>query len=113
MRLRYYTTARGDRPVAAYIEGRSRADQAVIAVALTEIAERGREARGVTFRQLAGKLWELRIGPHRIFYVLWHPAEMVLLHAYRKQTQKAPARHVEIAQRRMREVLGCRQDAKQ
>jgi hypothetical protein len=46
MRLRYCTTARGDRPVAAYIEGLSRADQAVLAVALTEIAERGREARG-------------------------------------------------------------------
>jgi hypothetical protein len=40
MRLRYYTTARGERPVAAYIEGLSRADQAVIAVALTEIAQR-------------------------------------------------------------------------
>jgi hypothetical protein len=57
MRLRYYTTARGDRPVAAYIEGLSRADQAVIAVALTEIVERDRAARGVTFRQLGGKLW--------------------------------------------------------
>jgi|WetSurMetagenome_2_1015567.scaffolds.fasta_scaffold157503_2 succinyl-CoA synthetase alpha subunit len=71
MRLRYYTTARGDRPVAAYIEGRSRADQAVIAVALTEIA------------------------------------------AYRKQTQKAPVRHVKVAQRRMQEVLRCREDTRQ
>ena len=30
---------------------------------------------------------------------------MVLLHAYRKQSQKAPARHVEIARRRMQEML--------
>jgi phage-related protein len=30
---------------------------------------------------------------------------MVLLHAYRKQTQKAPARQLEIARRRMQEVL--------
>jgi phage-related protein len=113
MRLRYYTTTRGDRPVAAYIEGLSRADQAVLAVALTEIAERGREARGVTFRQLEGKLWELRIGPHRVFYILWNTTEMVLLHAYRKQTQKAPARHVKVAQRRMQEVLRCRGDTRQ
>jgi phage-related protein len=38
---------------------------------------------------------------------------MVLLHAYRTQTQKAPARHLEIAQRRMWEVLRCREDASQ
>ncbi len=103
--LRYYTTARGERPVAAYIEMLSRSDQAALAAALTEIAERGFEARAVSFRQLLGKLWEIRIGPHRVFYVLVGPAEMVLLHAYRKQTQKAPARHLELARRRMQEVL--------
>ncbi len=76
-----------------------------MAVALTEIAERGFEGRGVTFRQIEGKLWEVRIGPHRVFHVLLRQEEMVLLHAYRKQTQKAPARQLEIARRRMQEVL--------
>jgi phage-related protein len=105
MRLRYYTTARGVRPVADYIDGLSRADQAIVAAALAEIAEYGFTARGVTFRQIAGKLWEVRIGPHRVFYVLLLPEDMLLLHAYRKQSQKAPARHLEIARRRMLEVL--------
>ncbi len=67
LRLRYYTTARGVRPVADYIEGLARADQ--------------------------------------VFYVLLRQEEMVLLHAYRKQSQKAPARHLEMARQRMREVL--------
>jgi phage-related protein len=105
MRLRYYTTARGVRPVADYIEGLSRGDQAVITAALIEISGRGFAARGVTFRQIEGKLWEVRIGPHRVFYILLHAEDMLLLHAYRKQSQKAPARHVEIAQRRMQEIL--------
>ena len=105
MRLRYYTTARGVRPVADYINGLSRADQAIVAAALLEIAESGFAARGVTFRQIAGKLWEVRIGPQRVFYVLLRPEEMLLLHAYRKQSQKAPPRHLEIARRRMLEVL--------
>lgn len=107
MRLRYYTTARGGRPVAEYIEGLSRTDRAVIAAALGEMAERGLAARGVTFRQIGGKLWEVRIGPHRVFYVLLDRENMpsVLLHAYRKQSRKAPTRHVEIARRRMLEVL--------
>ncbi len=81
------------------------ADQAVIAAALAEIAGRGIQARGVTFRQIGGKLWEVRIGPHCVFYVLLRQEEMVLLHAYRKQTQKAPTRHLEIARRRLQEVV--------
>lgn len=105
MRLRYYTTARGGRPVAEYIEGLSRTDRAVIAAALAELAERGLAARGVIFRQIGGKLWEVRIGPHRVFYVLLDRENMVLLHAYRKQSRKAPTRHVEIARHRMLEVL--------
>ncbi len=111
MQLRYYTTARGERPVAAYVERLSRPEQAALAVALTEVAERGLEARGVSFRHLGGKLWEIRIGPHRVFYVLVGPAEMVLLHAYRKQAQRAPARQVALARRRMQEVLRCQEEA--
>ncbi len=76
-----------------------------MAVALTEIAERGFEGRGLTFRQIEGKLWEVRIGPHRVFYLLLRQEGMVLLHAFRKQTQQAPARPLEIARCRMREVL--------
>jgi phage-related protein len=105
MRLRYYSTARGARPVAEYIEGLSRNDQAVIAAAFIEVAERGFEARGVTFRQIEGKLWEIRIGPHRVFYVLLRDEDIVLLHAYRKQSQKAPTKHLAVARRRMLEVL--------
>jgi phage-related protein len=105
MHLRYYTTARGIRPVADYIEGLSRADQAVITAALTEMSERGFGARGVTFLQIDGKLWEVWIGPHRVFYMLIRSEDMVLLHAYRKHSQKAPARHVEIARRRAQEIL--------
>jgi phage-related protein len=105
MRLRYYATARGLRPVAEYIEGLSRNEQAVIVAVFIEVTERGFEARGVTFRQLEGKLWEVRIGPHRVFYVLLRDEEMVLLHAYRKQSQKAPTRHLAVARRRMLEVL--------
>jgi phage-related protein len=68
-----------------------------MAAALTEIAERGFEARGMTFRQIEAKLWEVRVGPHRVFCVVLRPEQMVLLHPYRKQTQKAPARQLVIA----------------
>jgi phage-related protein len=40
-----------------------------------------------------------------VFYVLVTGPELVLLHAYRKQSQKAPRGEIEIAMRRMKEVL--------
>ena len=106
MRLRYYATSRGVYPVAEYVESLSVREQAVMAALFEEIALRGLQAPGVSFRHIEGKLWEIRAGAHRVFYVLLQHDEMVLLHAYRKKTQKAPRRHIEIARRRMKEVLG-------
>jgi len=106
MRLRYYATSRGVYPVAEYIESLSVPEQAVLAALFQEISARGLQARGVGFRHIEGRLWEIRAGAHRVFYVLLQHDEMVLLHAYRKKTQKAPRRHIEIARRRMKEVLG-------
>lgn len=105
MRLRCYSTARGVHPVAEYVEELSRNAQAVIAAAFADVAERGFKARGVTLRQIEGKLREIRIGPHRVFYVRLGDEEMVLLHAYRKQSQQAPTKHLAIARRRMLKVL--------
>jgi len=105
VRLRYYTTSSGRRPVAEYVETLTWSERAALAVLFEEIASRSLEARGATFRQVEGKLWEIRAGAHRVFYVLLTRSEMILLHAYRKQSRKAPARHVEIARRRLEEVL--------
>ena len=55
---------------------------------------------------IEGKLWELKITRHRIFYVLIVGPVMVLLHAYKKQGQKAPPRELEVARKRMKGVLG-------
>jgi phage-related protein len=52
-----------------------------------------------------GKLWEVKIGSHRVFYVIMEKEEMVLLHAYKKQGQKLPVKERDIAIRRMKELL--------
>ncbi len=92
MRLRYYATRQGKHPVAEYIESLSVPDKAMMAALFQEISTRDLQARGVSFRQIEGKLWEIRAGAQRIFYVLVQHDEMMLLHAYRKQTEKAPRR---------------------
>jgi phage-related protein len=44
----------------------------------------------------------------RVFYVVVTGPEVVLLHAYKKQGQKAPRKEIETAERRMEEVLVAR-----
>src|SRR3954469_21215729 len=70
-----------------------------------DIEEHDLEGTTVT-RHIDGKLWELKITRHRIFYVIIVGPVMVLLHAYKKQGQKAPSRELDVGRKRMKEVLG-------
>jgi len=42
--------------------------------------------------RVRGELWELRSGNHRLFYFAFIDNQFVILHAYRKKSQKAPER---------------------
>ena len=106
MEVRFYTNPRGDRPVQDYIadlddEERGRVDDAI--AELLE-ADRMEEVQVVT-RHIEERLWELKVSRHRIFYVLVTGPIVVLLHAYKKQGQRAPPRELDVARRRMKEVL--------
>ena len=105
MRLRYYTTTRGDRPVEEYILDLPRREVAAVEAALSLLTKHGVGAPGVACRQIEGKLWEIKVGAHRVFYVIVTDPEIVLRHAYRKQAQRAPSQELDLARRRMREIL--------
>ena len=72
---------------------------------LGQIETSGFEAVRTQFRQIEGKLWEIKVSAHRVLYVMIQREEMVLLHAYKKQGQKLPLREKEVAIRRMKEIL--------
>lgn len=88
-----------------YIQNLAKPDRARVLEALEQIERRGFDAVRVEFRQIEGKLWEVKIGSHRVFYVMIDREEIVLLHAYKKQQQKLPLKEREIAIRRMKELL--------
>jgi len=50
-------------------------------------------------------MWELRGGANRIFYVAVRGRRFILLRGYRKQSQAAPRREIETAQRRWSDFL--------
>ena len=105
VRVTFYTTASGRSPVVDYVQDLGKPERAKLLQALDEIENHGFEAIKVQFRQIEGKLWELKTSSHRLFYVVVGKEEAVLLHAYRKQSQKMPLKEREIALKRMKEVL--------
>lgn len=57
-------------------------------------------SKSVTWRELSyvkhikGKLWELRLGKNRILFFMSKNKKFVLLHNFRKKTQKTPKREI-------------------
>src|SRR5260363_274650 len=83
-------------------------DRAKVFACLKSIEDMGLDSPRVQLRQIKGKLWEIKVRAtvgYRIFYVLLQKEVLVLLHAYQKQPQKAPAKELAIAEKRMLEVI--------
>ncbi len=59
-------------------------------------------------RHLEGKLWELRLtgksGISRAIYVTVEVRRVVILRAFIKKTQRTPARELELARQRAKEI---------
>ncbi|MFM8454845.1 MAG: type II toxin-antitoxin system RelE/ParE family toxin [Gammaproteobacteria bacterium] len=107
MKIVFYGEKR--KPVLDFIEKLPIEEQARILGCLKNIEELGFDCPRVMFRQIKGKLWEIKIqtvnSGYRIFYVTIMKNIMVLLHSYKKQSQKAPLKEINVSEKRMIEVL--------
>lgn len=108
--LNYWRSSSGKTPVERYIDRiGNKEERAELLSTLKGIQEYGTDAIGVEFRQIEGKLWELKIrthgSQHRIFYVVLKGKEMVLLHAYLKKTPKTPLKEIETARGRLKKLM--------
>jgi phage-related protein len=94
MEVVFNQTSRNSSPVFNFIDDQQERDQAVILAVLHEVAENRFQAKGAQFRQLDGKLWELKIkapsGGYRFRYAMVSKDLMTILHAFKKKTQKTP-----------------------
>jgi len=109
MKLIFYATADGKSPALEVIKSLAKPDRSKIFGCLESIELLGFDTPRVGFRHIEGKLWEIKIktvsGGYRIFYVAIQKSSLVLLHAYKKQSQKAPEKEVKTAIKRLKEVL--------
>lgn len=84
-------------------------DRAKVLSCLKNVEELGFDSPRVAFRQIRGRLWEIKIKTVdtgvRIFYVAVKKDNLVLLHAYKKKSQRTPIREINIAEQRLQEVM--------
>lgn len=101
----FYIDHRGKCPPLEFINKLPKMEQAKIRNALRLLQEFGPNLNSPHVKQIKGKLWELRPGGIRLFYFAYIENQFVILHGYRKQSQKTPDHQIETALRRMYELL--------
>jgi Phage derived protein Gp49-like (DUF891) len=104
--VHYFLDERGGDPVRAYfiklLRAGERAPVDAFDRAIVQVEERGGAALGMPLVRLIdrdGRLWELRLGSHRVAFIE-HGGIIVLLHAWRKRSRKLDIMASETAGRR-------------
>lgn len=109
MRINFYETTSGQAPCEKFIETLPKGDKARLAEVIVGLEKDGLAYSRAQFRQLQGKLWEIKFssasGGFRMAYVLLTQDEIVILHIFKKTTQKTPQKDLDLAEKRMKEVL--------
>ena len=99
----YFETGRGEQPVRRYIEALPDKERARVKALIDDLSEKVvlNEPHAKKMAGYSG-LFELRPGAHRVFYC-YHEGKVVLLHAFRKKSNKTPQRELDTAYNRMNE----------
>lgn len=63
-------------------------------------------------KHLEDGIWELRPGNNRVFYFFFQDDVFVLLHQFRKKSQKSPKREIEKAKRERYDYLSRKENGK-
>ena len=107
----FYQSRKGNRPVQEFLDSLGKTARAAVLRDLGLLREFGIKLGPPAVRSIAGvrKLWELRVktgdGAVRIFYAALTGRRFVLLHGFVKKSEKTPPAELELAAKRLQEVL--------
>lgn len=106
-RIIYYKSPSGDMPVKNFINEQEEQTQIKIARMFDHLEEFGTQVGAPHVKKLTGtELWEIRIlgaNSIRIFYISVALQTFLLLHAFKKKTQKTEKRQIRTAEDRLAE----------
>lgn len=101
----FYEDPNGEKPVESFLISLNEATQAKIARTFDLLEEFGIGLGSPRLKKISGpSLWELRIlgtDSIRIFYVTLTGKTFLMLHGFKKKTQKTPRKEITIAQHRL------------
>lgn len=104
----FYKDKNGREPVREYVSGLAGKKDKDSRIKLNKImdyvkviSEYGTQAGEPYIKHLDGDIWEFRPLRDRILFAAWNGSSFVLLHIFRKQTQKTPQREIERAKRNL------------
>ena len=98
-KVKFFQSARGDWPVKDFIEEQDKSTQTKIAHSIRLLVDYGPFLKPPDIKKLQNKLYELRIPGKtsvRIVYAVTG-GEFYLVHAFKKKTQKTPAKELKVA----------------
>jgi phage-related protein len=104
-RVGFYQNHRGQSPVLDFINHLPAQDRARIDTTVRLLKEFGTDLGMPHARSVRDRIWELRPGGIRLLYFAYVNHQYVILHGFRKTTQRTPDREIETAVRRMNEIM--------
>ena len=91
-RIEYYKNKRTNKvPVKNYIDRLSIKYQEKIFSYINKLIEKQGRLKFPYAEHIKNKIWQLRPGPYRIFYFIFTGRRIILLHVYRKKSNKTPS----------------------
>lgn len=117
--LVFYETTSGEQPLGLFIEeldGKSATDRTArtqlkqLMFHLDLLAESGTRIGTRYAKHLDGPIWELTPGDNRVLFFVWTGRRFVLLHHFRKTTQKTPPQEIARAKRELIDWLNRHPD---
>ena len=102
----FYPRARGDSPPRDYIRRLGKPDRAKIAQYIKLLEQTGVRLGMPYVEHLEGPIWQLRPKPYRLLYFAHTGRRFIILVAFRKKTGKTPQQKIDLAFRRMNDMIG-------
>lgn len=112
-----YETASGRIPIKEYLEKLAKESKTSELAQIISFKER-LEKHGMavdkefprTIRKIRDDIYELRPGKNRVFFFYYIDNKFVLLHAYRKHSEKAPKSEIDKAVKEMKDFIKRKND---
>ena len=105
MKIHFVLSVSGKSYFEEFLSDLNKNDKALILAVFANIGVYGFKALGCDFRQVDNRLWEIKIRNYRFFYFSISADSICIIHSYKKQSQKAPYKEINLAKKRMLKAI--------